>query len=371
MKLTINFINNGGAYEIYNPANHPMRCFVVPRNQISSSLIHQIDKDSQGHAFVYFLVDKNEARKEVRKFYIGETVKLYNRLTSHKSSRKWWTHVFLFTDHSNFLKEEDVKALEKMLFEKYFPLKDKFYDFDNSEASDAKDNDDLDDKLDYIVDVVLEFLDYGIKFDDLGNNDASDQAINKVLTLGDEIDSAIKSIDSKIGYDQLKLYRGYSLNKKGILALWPLSSGVFEAELYTSVDKITVTNKAYDTSNRKRGNKKAAFKIKDKNDIKILVEIIREMLGKKATTVAPANQKRAPFKFSMIGLKVGDVIYYSKDASIKCKIISDDQVSFNGQTYTLTALAKKLLGKTTGIRGPEFFTYNGKKLTAIRDEKGV
>jgi hypothetical protein len=86
MRLTIDFLNSKGTYEIWN-SDSLLCCYVVPRNAISSQLIQSIEKDIRGNNFVYFLMDTNEPRNQKRKFYIGETTALYNRMTSHFQKR--------------------------------------------------------------------------------------------------------------------------------------------------------------------------------------------------------------------------------------------------------------------------------------------
>ena len=46
-------------------------------------------------------------------------------------------------------------------------------------------------------------------------------------------------------------------------------------------------------------------------------------------------------------------------------------VEYNGETMSLTALAKLLTGKKYSIAGPKFFKYNGEWLNDIRHKLGV
>ena len=79
---------------------------------------------------------------------------------------------------------------------------------------------------------------------------------------------------------------------------------------------------------------------------------------------APMRKKQ--FQFSMIGLKPGDMIQFKNDPSLSIKIISDKVVEYEGEPYSLTALARKLTGKGLGVQGTVFFTYNGEELDKIR-----
>ncbi|MGL4389233.1 MAG: hypothetical protein ACRCTJ_07570 [Brevinema sp.] len=73
-------------------------------------------------------------------------------------------------------------------------------------------------------------------------------------------------------------------------------------------------------------------------------------------------------KFPMIGLKEGDELTFSRDENIKCVINSDNTVEYQGETYSLSKLAQKLLNSTYGVQGPAYWIYQGKLLTEIRRE---
>lgn len=71
---------------------------------------------------------------------------------------------------------------------------------------------------------------------------------------------------------------------------------------------------------------------------------------------------RAPtFRFSMVALKEGDIIYFIGDKSKTFVIDSDKTVAYNGGSICLSPLANILQGKPKDapIRGPEWFTYDG------------
>lgn len=85
------------------------------------------------------------------------------------------------------------------------------------------------------------------------------------------------------------------------------------------------------------------------------------------------SKHRPRFKFPMIGLKVGDeVVFDSRGWSVK--VASENTVEYNGEQLLLTTFCKKYLpdnkrNKSEAYQGPDFFTYKGKTLTEIRDEK--
>ena len=84
------------------------------------------------------------------------------------------------------------------------------------------------------------------------------------------------------------------------------------------------------------------------------------------------NTERASnFSFSACRISVGEQIEYYENPDIKATVIDDRNVEFEGQSYSLTALAKKLSGKKYAIAGPKFFKYKGEWLNDIRHRLGV
>lgn len=68
---------------------------------------------------------------------------------------------------------------------------------------------------------------------------------------------------------------------------------------------------------------------------------------------------------------MGDVIEYAYYESKKAKVIDDRNVEYNGETMSLTALAKELSGKMYSIAGSKFFKYKGEGLNDLRHRLGV
>lgn len=82
------------------------------------------------------------------------------------------------------------------------------------------------------------------------------------------------------------------------------------------------------------------------------------------------KQQRPPFKFSMIGMKPGDKIYYKKNKSVIAIVVDDSHVKYGDITYSISSLAKELEKLSYPVQGPIFFTdATGKTLDALRTEK--
>ena len=82
------------------------------------------------------------------------------------------------------------------------------------------------------------------------------------------------------------------------------------------------------------------------------------------------RQQRPPFRFSIVGMKSGDKIYYKKNKDVVAIIIDDSHVKYGETTYSLSALARELEKSKYPLQGPIYFTdKNGKTLDQLRIEK--
>ena len=74
----------------------------------------------------------------------------------------------------------------------------------------------------------------------------------------------------------------------------------------------------------------------------------------------------------MVKINSGAELSSVWDESIKCKVVDDRQVEFDGEVMTLSAAAKRVLGnlgkRWQSVSGPESWRYRDKTLVAIRDE---
>lgn len=82
---------------------------------------------------------------------------------------------------------------------------------------------------------------------------------------------------------------------------------------------------------------------------------------------------RPPFKFSMIGLSIGNEVIFDPKGW-KVKVASENMVEYEGEILRMTTFCKKFLpdnmrNKSEAYQGPDYFSYGGKTLAKIRDEK--
>lgn len=95
-----------------------------------------------------------------------------------------------------------------------------------------------------------------------------------------------------------------------------------------------------------------------------------------ANEISEAHQDRlAPFTFSACGIAVGEKIEFwrntSEPSGIMCTVSDDKHVEYDRQIWSLSALAKHLLGVHTAIAGPRFFKYKGEWLNDLRNRRGT
>lgn len=85
-----------------------------------------------------------------------------------------------------------------------------------------------------------------------------------------------------------------------------------------------------------------------------------------AEKAAIASERKSPFSFFKCGIKEGELITYIHDANITCTVANDREINYNGKLTSLSALAKKILNRKSGVQGTLHFAYNGEILSALR-----
>lgn len=86
-----------------------------------------------------------------------------------------------------------------------------------------------------------------------------------------------------------------------------------------------------------------------------------------------STHRRRRFKFSMIGVKIGEFITFVP-TGIEVKVASDDSVEYEGRIYKLSPFAGTFMPKesrnTSGAyQGSKYFSYQGKILDDLRRER--
>lgn len=97
-----------------------------------------------------------------------------------------------------------------------------------------------------------------------------------------------------------------------------------------------------------------------------------EILDEQIADEVRETARRGPFRFSACNIPFGSAIEFVDYPSIQAVVVDDRHIEYNGETTSVSALAQKLKGYDHPIQGTQYFTYQGEKLTDIRDkvEKG-
>lgn len=95
-----------------------------------------------------------------------------------------------------------------------------------------------------------------------------------------------------------------------------------------------------------------------------------------AQEISEQHQERlAPFTFSACGIAIGEQIEFCAQgyeySGTLCKVVDDKHVAYDGENWSLTALAKHLTGIRSSIAGPRYFKYKGEWLNDIRHRAGT
>ena len=105
----------------------------------------------------------------------------------------------------------------------------------------------------------------------------------------------------------------------------------------------------------------------------VVVPVPKKKIKRKQQKKVKANtERRPPFKFSMIGLKPGDVVYF-EHGDLAVKVVSDKEIEYDNKKYTLSRFCKHFMpgerNEDREYQGPAHFKYNGRTLDEIRKEK--
>ena len=92
-------------------------------------------------------------------------------------------------------------------------------------------------------------------------------------------------------------------------------------------------------------------------------------------TIKESASKSKKFSFDMIGLTIGDKVVF-EPLNLEVPISGSNTVCYDGEDWTLSRFCGKYMPADKQIpsrayQGPKYFTYCGKSLVKIRQEKGI
>lgn len=194
----------------------------------------------------------------------------------------------------------------------------------------------------------------------------------------------------KIGYADDVNKRLQQLNRSEcvpfafrVFAYYDVQSRLSDKKVHEIIDRLNPNLRSIDTFGGKTRIRE--FYAMSADDAYSLLEAIAEINGctdklhkvsmsdedkvaeETAEEIATETQEKSEnFSFSKCQIPMGATLEYCNDPSVTCTVVNDRMIEYQGKEMYLTGLAKKLLGKKTGVAGPRYFKYNGEWLNDIR-----
>ena len=173
-----------------------------------------------------------------------------------------------------------------------------------------------------------------------------------------------------------------------VYATYEVDSRLSDLKIHSIIDKLNPDLRSVESFNGKRRVRE--FYAMSPEDAYSILEAIAEIHGcsdklKMATLSeeeetaeqtaqeidTESTERAANFSFNKCQIPTGAKIEYCDNPNITATVADDRNVEYNGETMSLTALAKLLSGKKYSIAGPKFFKYKGEWLNDIRHRLGV
>ena len=196
----------------------------------------------------------------------------------------------------------------------------------------------------------------------------------------------------KIGYASNLEKRLKQLNRSETVpfafrvhAIYEVEQALTDVELHKLIDSLNPDLRSIETFDGKKRVKE--FYAMSQDDAYNILECIAKISGtterlkkmkpegheiedEKTAAEIQDTSRRGPLKFSECQIPVGAELKYSEDPSITVVVVDDRHVLYNGETTSLTAVAKRLKGTDRAINGTLWFKYRGEFLNDIRDRLG-
>jgi hypothetical protein len=191
----------------------------------------------------------------------------------------------------------------------------------------------------------------------------------------------------KIGYADDVKKRLTQLNKSEcipfafrVYATYEVSSRLSDLKIHEIIDRLNPDLRSIESFEGKKRVRE--FYAMSPEDAFELLRAIAEINGMESNLklIAPNKEEKQAeklaeeisarnenFSFTKCNIPIGAELEYVRDANIKCHVVDDRRVRYNGQIMYLTGLAKLLLNTTKAINGTLYFHYKGKSLTEYYD----
>ena len=188
----------------------------------------------------------------------------------------------------------------------------------------------------------------------------------------DDIDDSIQTLNNSTAVP-------FSFRK---YAIYHVSDRLLDKVLHNLIDKLNP-----DLRSRERVGDKVRereFFLMSKEDAYAILEAIATISGTRDRLEKPsepneqekleeqyANEireaRRPRFRFNEYDIPIGSELTFKDDSNIVVKVVDDSHIEYNGETTSLSALARKIKQFDHNIQGTLWFCYKGEVLTDYRD----
>lgn len=116
----------------------------------------------------------------------------------------------------------------------------------------------------------------------------------------------------------------------------------------------------------------AAIQIGELKDVTPKDDVVNDATDIQALQQAVEKvDRRSRLRFSELGIPLGSVLQFAKDATVTCVVVADGQVSYEGEALSPSAAALKAIRKLgfrwAAVSGSEYWLYEDETLVARRE----
>ena len=116
----------------------------------------------------------------------------------------------------------------------------------------------------------------------------------------------------------------------------------------------------------------AIMRFCDEGDVtsEVKEEIQAELSQEEQNSTEKLKQKRPKLNYSRLGIPVGAILTYVKDASVYVTVAGDSKVNYSGEECSLTAATRKIMGLAPDypIQPTSYWNYGDRNLMSIYNE---
>ena len=177
-----------------------------------------------------------------------------------------------------------------------------------------------------------------------------------------------------------------------VYATYAVQTRLTDLKIHEMIDRINPSLRSIDTVNGKKRVRE--FYAMSAEDAYLMFAAMAEIHGtthllvkvkpdkkqlaaeESATEVKEiVREKQAPFSFDLVCIHPGEQVEFwptpQRNSGILCTVVDGKHISYQGETFTLTAFATKMTKAKHSVAGPRYFKYKGEWLNDLRSRMGV